>query len=63
VESVRPAGLVQAPASGVVFGSSYFNQLADGEIWLLLIYPKGARENVPPHVLRVLKEEIKNASE
>jgi len=39
----------------------YFNRLAQGEIWLLLIYGKSARENIPSHVLRQIKEEIENA--
>ncbi len=39
----------------------YFNRLAHGEIWLLLIYGKRARENIPSHVLRQIKEEIENA--
>jgi len=41
----------------------YFNQLANGEIWLLLIYSKSARENIPAHVLRAIREEIEDASE
>lgn len=39
----------------------YFNRLADGEIWLLLIYAKSARENIPAHMLREIKEVIENA--
>ena len=39
----------------------YFNRLANGEIWLLLIYGKSVRENIPAHVLRQIKEEIENA--
>jgi hypothetical protein len=39
----------------------YFNRLANGEIWLLLVYGKSMRENIPAHVLRQIKEEIKNA--
>ncbi len=35
-----------------------YNVLADGLIWLLLIYGKSARDNVPPHVLKTIKEEI-----
>lgn len=38
----------------------YFNRLLDGEIWLLLIYGKSVRENIPAHVLRQIKEEIEN---
>ena len=39
----------------------FFNRLANGEIWLLLVYGKSMRENIPAHVLRQIKEEIKNA--
>lgn len=39
----------------------YFNRLADGEIWLLLVYGKSVRENIPAPVLRGIKEEIENA--
>ena len=38
----------------------YFNRLAHGEIWLLLVYEKSVRENIPVHVLRQIKEEIEN---
>jgi hypothetical protein len=38
----------------------YFNRLANGEIWLLLIYAKTARENLPGHVLRQIKKEIEH---
>ena len=36
----------------------YYNRLANGEIWLLLIYAKNKNENIPAHVLRTLKEEL-----
>ena len=39
----------------------YFNRLVNGEIWLLLVYGKSVRENIPAHVLRQIKEEIENA--
>lgn len=39
----------------------YFNRLANGEIWLLLVYPKSVHENIPAHTLRQIKEEIENA--
>src|SRR3990167_3132619 len=39
----------------------YFNRLANGEIWLLLVYGKSMRENLPAHVLRQIKKEIENA--
>ena len=39
----------------------YFNRLADGEIWLLLIYAKSVRDNVSANVLKQLKQEIEDA--
>ena len=39
----------------------YFNRLANGEIWLLLVYRKSVRDNIPAHVLRQIKEEIDDA--
>lgn len=36
----------------------YYNRLANGEVWLLLIYAKNQSENIPAHVLRAIKEEI-----
>jgi hypothetical protein len=41
----------------------YFNRLANGEIWLLLIYAKSARETIAPHILRAIKQEIDNAQD
>ena len=34
----------------------YFNRLANGEIWLLTIYAKSARDNIAAHTLKALKE-------
>ncbi|MHB8391008.1 MAG: hypothetical protein ACYDBH_15740 [Acidobacteriaceae bacterium] len=39
----------------------YFNRLANGEIWLLLIYAKNVQDTIPGHVLRQIKEEIEDA--
>lgn len=36
----------------------YYNQLGESLIWLLTIYAKSRKENVPPHILRSLKEEL-----
>lgn len=36
----------------------YFNRLAQGVIWLLVIYAKAVRGNIPAHVLRAIKEEL-----
>jgi hypothetical protein len=38
----------------------YFNRLAVGEIWLLVLYAKSAAENVPAHILRQIKGEIEH---
>ena len=40
----------------------YYNQLEFGCIYLLLIYAKSAKDNVPAHVLLAIKEAI-NANE
>lgn len=36
----------------------YYNRLANGEIWLLLIYAKNQNENIAAHVLKAIKEEL-----
>jgi hypothetical protein len=36
----------------------YYNRLTEGMLWLLLIYGKGAVENIPAHTLRALRNEI-----
>lgn len=36
----------------------YYNQLANGEIWLLLIYAKNRHDNIPAHALKAIKEEL-----
>lgn len=36
----------------------YFNRRANGEIHLLTIYAKSARDNIPAHVLRAIREEL-----
>lgn len=38
----------------------YFNRLANGEVWLLLIYAKNVRDNIPGQVLKQIKEEIEH---
>jgi hypothetical protein len=39
----------------------YFLRPSMGEIWLLLLYAKSARDNVPTHLLREIREEIEDA--
>ena len=36
----------------------YYYQRTNGEIWMLTIYSKNEMENIPSHVLRLLREEI-----
>ena len=36
----------------------YYNRLANGEIWLLLIYTKNVIGNIPAHLLKSIQEEI-----
>ena len=36
----------------------YFNRLAKGQIWLLVIYTKAERGSVPAHLLKAIKETI-----
>lgn len=36
----------------------YFARTRRGEIWLLTIYSKSARDSLPGHVLRALKQEF-----
>ena len=38
----------------------YFTRLSAGELWLLLIYAKAARDNIPGHLLKAVREEIEN---
>jgi len=38
----------------------YFNRLPSGEIWLLLIYAKSLRHNIPGHLLKAVRKEIEN---
>ena len=36
----------------------YFNQLANGTIYLLVIYAKAVRGNIPAHLLKAIKESL-----
>lgn len=40
----------------------YTTRLIAGELMLLVIYAKSARENIPAHVLRQIAEEMSDAS-
>jgi hypothetical protein len=41
----------------------YFVRSRRAEIWLLTIYAKSAKDNIPGHVLRKLKEELIDEAE
>ena len=34
--------------------------LVNGEIWLLVIYDKRVRENIPAHILKAIREVLEN---
>ena len=38
----------------------YFTRLANGEIWLLVIYKKAVKENIPAHILKSIREVLEN---
>lgn len=38
----------------------YFTRLPSGKIWLLLVYPKSMRDNIPGHLLKAVRKEIEN---
>ena len=38
----------------------YFTRLQSGELWLLLIYAKSVRGNIPAHLLKSIREAIEN---
>jgi len=38
----------------------YFTRLESGELWLLVIYAKNVRGNIPAHLLKSIREVIEN---
>lgn len=38
----------------------YFVSQPNGEIWLLLVYAKAVRDNIPGHILKAIRKEIEN---
>lgn len=38
----------------------YFTHLEAGELCMLLIYPKAARDNIPGHILKEIRKEIED---
>jgi hypothetical protein len=41
----------------------YYNRIADGRIWLLLIYAKSAKDNLPAHILNTAREMFDHAQD
>ena len=39
----------------------YYLRSARGELWMLTIYGKNVRENIPAHILKQMKEDIDDA--
>lgn len=38
----------------------YFTRMANGEIWLLVIYAKNVQDNFPAHILKAVREELEH---
>jgi mRNA-degrading endonuclease RelE of RelBE toxin-antitoxin system len=38
----------------------YYAQIAQGMIWMLTMYPKNVKENIPVHVLRQIRKEVED---
>jgi hypothetical protein len=38
----------------------YFTRLANGEIWLLVMYSKNVQGNIPSYLLKAIREAIEN---
>jgi hypothetical protein len=41
----------------------YYLRLRRGQIWMLTLYAKNVRENIPAHILKSLKEAIDDAKD
>ena len=38
----------------------YYAKIQQGVIWMLTMYPKNVKDNIPAHVLRQIRREVKN---
>ncbi len=38
----------------------YFLRVKHEEIWLLVVYAKNVRDNIPAHILKAVREELEN---
>jgi hypothetical protein len=41
----------------------YYARLAQGQIWMLTMYPKHVMEHIPAYLLRQIRKEIDDASD
>jgi mRNA-degrading endonuclease RelE of RelBE toxin-antitoxin system len=39
----------------------YFARIEQGVIWMLTMYPKNVRDDIPAHVLRQIRKEVEDA--
>ena len=40
----------------------YFTRLAEGELCMLLVYPKADKENIPGHILKQIRKELEDGN-
>ena len=40
----------------------YFTRLPAGELWMLLAYPKAAKDSIPSHILKQIRKEIEEGN-
>mgnify|MGYP006447949307 CR=1 FL=1 len=38
----------------------YYNQLQNGQIWLLVIYRKSDQDNIPAHILKRIRDTLES---
>jgi len=38
----------------------YYAKVEEGVIWMLTLYPKNVKEDIPAHVLRAIRKEVEN---
>jgi mRNA-degrading endonuclease RelE of RelBE toxin-antitoxin system len=38
----------------------YFAKKEQGVVWMLTMYPKNVKDNIPAHVLRAIRKEVEN---
>lgn len=38
----------------------YFTRMAEGELCMLLVYPKSEQDNIPAHILKQIRMELED---